>query len=813
MNQVSIAIESARPGLSSFIQPSGRVESYDQGRLMSVRRVKLDDGTEERRSRIKMRAKTTIELHSTIYGRAHQVRAGVINHSPSGLNHQMINAYGMPDVEKVQRYFRNTIQDDQAKMSRINRITTQFVATDTYENYTALFFSMRSLAWTLECTERCTTVMKTFRVPEVLLAPMERQLTEADYWFRAGQIMQGQCGYTAAYGFQPFGDLSAGALNAIVPRKKDGARFVQARVWVCPEYIDGHSTITSRRYREAGFVNRHYLYNEICKSNIIDPDLLVGSTNAMPDKTAEAAELYFAHQYFVRGEGLTAKDIWVLAQCIYARRRHTPFLCDQNVDLGKESERTLFVGIDTESVREMLEYAQGSELGPGLVPPCMSYTYDDVMDTLYKFVAIHRCYDDSVLAMNLFDNYVAQPLSTTVEGHIYFNIPWITDLPKLGMRRAAVAIMLADQPALIAPSAYDTHHSFTGITRVQTSISVAVNHLWYWGEYLYIAGRLNWDQTINELTRGKAHDMQVDRWQASVISAMVGQKQPTSPFYGVGTRFRYSFDKCFGAPRIEMDNIPDSRELNMTSDGIMAQGIHCRIFKYTVPPPNAGFIIGLDGTLLTNTPYGARFTITKPRTQLGRNNLVKRVSRANAWALGVSGRWNGYDVKYSDGSVQRRSEALVMFAANEDSIAPPPVFDPDVEMLNEHAIYGTIEREHVFGELPTDSLEEDGQREFIWNNDKIGLMAEFSRRSYESVSLGATGRRSQALMARVQFDKEFLLAVNAEYQPESADFRLEQVMAGLVPDQGQQNPDPMEQEGGLDAHAEAEAQEDEEDAE
>lgn len=134
-NQASLSsvLEDYRPGLLGIIKPNGKVQRYDDRALMIMRLVELADQSERPR-RLRMRSKTSIEVHGTMYGREHTVRTSVKHHSPSGINKDYLLADRGINVCAIQKMFRNSVTDEQASLTTLNRITTSFINSENVEN-------------------------------------------------------------------------------------------------------------------------------------------------------------------------------------------------------------------------------------------------------------------------------------------------------------------------------------------------------------------------------------------------------------------------------------------------------------------------------------------------------------------------------------------------------------------------------------------------------------------------------------------------------------------------------------------------------
>lgn len=764
MNSLSLLLNTHRPGLTEILEPCGNVSSMPRGKILAMRHIMLNDTTADRNLRIKVRSGTRMECKGTVYGRNHRTRTEGKHHSPSGLNIEMVNAMGELDVSKLQYHFRNVITNENARMARINQITTQFTTMDTYENYTALGFSFLSLAWTIEAASLIPMERKSYHVPENLLGGtgLRSDKRDLDYEVAVHETAKGQFGFSSNIGGSALGDFSDWGER----RGPDDNMLRQADFWMVDAYDDGHTKIDECRFKTAGFVNRRFLANNYFRDVILDSDVVHGHTRAYPDDDADIASVLYRKKYFVRREGMTLKDIAALLLALYHRKRHTPFLCDQEVNLAKPTDNIVFIGCTTDEIQA--DIALINERGI-----CEQLTFDDVIMAMHRFCALHRCYDDFSNAMVLFDNFVAQPDPDTVEAHTYFAVQWQTDLPELGMRRAALAILLAGQAASITPMSMDHLRQWKGNHRAHIIISMAVNTLWFWGEYLYVARHLEWDDAAADLQNGKDHEMNIQLWQSTLLSGMLGQKQPVSFFDNTGTRFRHALEKNFGVKTIPISNRPDSREMSMVFSIVTLGDATTLHPKYTVPPACTAMMLGVGGSLVSGTPYAPQFDVLHPEKQRVNRQIAAQTSRENIWAIGVSGRFLGYDVRYSDGSLHLPGQHLVMFAPNSDEIAPPPVFDSTFGFSRPHILFGVSYREHVFGESPLEYLPTNEIRTFTWRLGKSVLKAAPNRRAMDSQMIGGRGHLGSTLFTRVVIEREYIGMVMSEHILSEGDFRVE----------------------------------------
>lgn len=354
--------------------------------------------------------------------------------------------------------------------------------------------------------------------------------------------------------------------------------------------------------------------------------------------------------------------------------------------------------------------------------PYQTVDFRVVWKTFQKFVATHRCHGDFLSGLRLFDNYISQPLPTTVEAHVYFRIEWVTDLPVLGMRRAMLAVLVGGAPAYIFPEPFAVIRSLADNHHITLGVSQYINHLWYWGEYFY-AMRAAKDEVLNDII-----DMNVQYRLSSVFSEMLGVKRPVAPFFAVGTRFRHCFESNFGIECTAIDiAVVKNRELDKTSTADQIEGIPIRRWNYTVPPSGVGMLIGSAGSLIAGTPYGPVVEATRPEVSRGRRRLIYRSTYLNTWTPGLVDRWNGYDHKYSDGTNLIRDQHLVMWTNNHDMLALPPVYDHRQELGATYVCHGSVERDRVFGFQAYDMLLPGVKRTSLWKTGPGTIKERFDR--------------------------------------------------------------------------------------
>lgn len=761
-----------RPGLQSLVSPTGEAKTYPDGEILLLRNVQLRD-TSEAAMRIKVRRTARVEVKGTIYGRSHRVRLTQKEHSPSGLNVALINAEGVPDFEKIHNLVRHSVTNDLARAARVNDIAIRFVAENTYENYTSLLFNLCALSWVAERHQKASRHILNIKISNECLpselTPVDRR--EEVYWALVDRICTGNCGYKRVPFTYPIGNWE----EAISHGKEDGnkSKIFNIKCWRVDDYSDGHTVIDSKRFVEFGFKHRHFLVNEGFRDYDFDNQNAYGRKQGYYDDDVATAEMVFKRKFLVRAEGMTSRDMGIIMLAIYCRKRYTPFLCDQDNILATGADKITWIGEESSAVRSRLDqFANSGRL---------RFSSADVRSAMHKFIALHRCYDDAMNGFRLFDNFVAQPLPTTVEGHLWSNHEWTTDLPVLGMRRAGLAMMVSETAALITPDALDIASKMVNRMSVQQGVGLMVNYLWFWGEYFYVAQQAQHDEMVSSMVGGKFKEMDPKIWQAGILSAMVGQRQPVSPFTHVGTRMTYSNDSNFNNRDLLVNQDSGGRELSILSETRVNEGEIFLRFKVFVPPSSPAAIMGCAGPLLRGTPYDPVLQINAAATQRLATGMYKETDWMNLWKCGVIQRWNGWDLRYCEGNNVDRDRCAVMFASNEDMIALPPVIDGDAAILRPYVIFRSDERNHNYGEHIFDKMQDGSTRSMVWNLGAATMKEHGVRRSEDATLYTGGGSRINMVYERVILDRQYTVMVMADYDKESGDFRYELTRTGEVP--------------------------------
>jgi len=111
-------------------------------------------------------------------------------------------------------------------------------------------------------------------------------------------------------------------------------------------------------------------------------------------------------------------------------------------------------------------------------------------------------------------------------------------------------------------------------------------------------------------------------------------------------------------------------------------------------PSGVALITGLGGSLMAGTPYSSVFSINPAVHQYYKGRYRKAYNYNDLWANGVVSRWQGYTVNYTH---PLRNGTHRIFAANDVSIAMPPVTPATLDMPVSYQLEFIEERYNSFG--------------------------------------------------------------------------------------------------------------------
>lgn len=748
------------PGYGDRVEENGVPKKFPKGRVLFTQHVSLVDLEEDRFERMRMRRPAVVESKATVYGRKHTLNPGLREHSPSGISKKFINADGTFAMNMIHEEIKKAVTNDQARMTRMNKIVNNFVTADSYENYCAMLFSMLSLAWTILMTKKTTKVKRTLNLNKVAIP--EEMPTLGEYKNLFSRACEGVVGLPKLFnpnsvmGFEQFANLMD---------KPQEHVLWETEVWMCPGYDDGHVKISRSRFEKAGFVNQMFLAGDHWQRPV-DPTLFVGSSDAFYD--GPGTDNIFNNKYFVRSETMTPRDFAAIYLATFERHRATPFLCDQ--DVKNPSGSIVYVGLTS---------AEAVEMSQDVMNVMPHLTYESVIETWHKFVAIHRVYDDATVALRLFNNFIVQHDPDTVEAHAWFDMEWYTMMPQLGMRRAALAMFLDEGAAFISPESVDMIAAMKRYNIVQMSASHVVNSTWFWGEYLWLTTNTSTVRACQDLIAGKMHAADYQTWQATVRSGVTAIAQPVAYFKQTGTMMRYCNDTNFGVDHLFVDEISgELRQLHLNADFVQVGDRHRLDWLRTIPPSGQEVILGFTGDLMQNCPYRAQFGYTKPEREESLRAWTYRMEYNDLWALNAVSRWQGYDVRYSDGGSNIDEECIVSYAANDVSLPPPPEFRTTARFLHKFDILRVYERDHVFGSNPWECVGQRKERRFQWKVGKLTMTEDATRRGNPAMMTILAPTATGRVYEKIQLESQYIAQVLSKYNPDEADFRLALIMVG-----------------------------------
>jgi hypothetical protein len=106
-------------------------------------------------------------------------------------------------------------------------------------------------------------------------------------------------------------------------------------------------------------------------------------------------------------------------------------------------------------------------------------------------------------------------------------------------------------------------------------------------------------------------------------------------------------------------------------------------------------VTGLAGELVKGTPYANQFSIDPFELETTkRGKTTRRTNYFNLWAMNVVSRWNGYDIHYRPTGA---NFDLISYAANDASLAVPPMTLINTEFEHDYEVGQIEQRECIYG--------------------------------------------------------------------------------------------------------------------
>nr|QIP68075.1 coat protein [Erysiphales associated totivirus 17] len=743
-----------------FVGDRERPVAKEVGVNLSVDQlVEFRDLTSER---VCLRNTTTLTSTYTVYGPACRWTMSGKQHSTFGLSPAYLHENGAIKEDKLLEDLFKMSPDVEINRYRLNRRFNTYLDGEWYENATALFVALYKRLWLTRFVEKVTT--NEYEVDfypgdiancksldsffSVVRAKLESMSHEVGFSLMDSDIQKWA---TVLY-------TKSGSLPAATLKSKDGKEVrnpkysevfhtFRARYWTKYSYDDGHSKSGKKFLSEAGFGEKGFKVPADLTYCQNDGEYLFKHAMPWDGMDDKAIDRLGRVKYHLNCDGLDGRLVALLNNIMSQGERMTPFLCDQDFNLG--------IGEGTVAIYNVRkEPLAGS----------FNYSSRDVQMIISRMINNHRYYEEARSAYLLFNNWLAQPSTETMESHWWVLLSRTMNVPKLGLMRAAFPVLLSVTGVKITNQAMTCANAMLADNDVHLFQSGACNALWFWGEYLAIHNGKNVATVIKQMSHMSETALDTGARSVAMMSAVLGKTVPTPVFSSAYT--------TLSAPLMEqgrrvvhfghIDSVQNKKYGYTTTDKTTV------IANTIVAPGAVATVLGLNGSLIQGTPISGNFIVRGAQFSVDmRGKRKKYLSYLDLWCSGVVARWQGYDLQYSD---YNSASSMVMYASNDTGIAVPPVLQPEDDMTGLYKVGRVEERNHVFG---TDFVSYwNLDKHFFWSVTHHKALSSPSRKSSEIEGGNDGFVIARHALVHVESRPDYMTALVATYDPHVSGFQV-----------------------------------------
>nr|ATO91010.1 putative capsid protein [Puccinia striiformis totivirus 3] len=699
----------------------------------------------------RMRNATPCVSKGTIYGIASEWDLMVYSHSYYGMNKAVLDSNGSPNPAAVIKHLREINTSIDLKEPRLNKLFNYAVAEDFYDNATSLLVTLLVKYYTLEFDSRQnvsdhTKVLSREQVTAITTAPVDQQASKFANALRTGLDGVGVGAHEVAL------ETKVPELRQWLADSQDNEYRLKLKVWSMYGYDDGHSTSGSHFGDHFGFVNgkfmRPYKFDWLQhnaehihpeKPGLADSDALI-----------EALGAWKGHLNLTN---MTEDEVMIIDWALKGNKRRTPFLIDQDIDLGVRGEtiRAVYTG----------------RLG-GMNK---KITAKMIMSIYNKMVKSHRWYEESLAAKNLLKYWVCQPATETVESHWWTYVPRKMVLPALGLKRAIFQCFLDGEAVSLTATALDDYKDATSTMHSDMlAPSMLSNTAWYWGEFMARNNAMDVYDLHRRLLQDDDTSIRADLRADAMMSAILGTGVRKALFPGTCTYIPFGLSNHFGIHvRFGTVNLTEVREY-----GYENNRNHLIVHKL-VAPSGVAMITGLPGTLQNSTPYGTVFSTNPMVKKYDNGNWRDAMNVNDVWAHGTVARWNGYDLEYNH---PKHNGRHTIYAANDVKVAMPPVPPTEDSNPESYLLRGVFTRKYGFGSSFQWVM--DRCLTFRWARTQTYMLDSPEWRSppayvHDIPALLGIRMTSSPLSA-----SEYVNAMICKFEPQTGGFHIDWAQVGVV---------------------------------
>nr|WMV64387.1 putative capsid protein [Uromyces fabae virus] len=705
----------------------------------------------------RMRGTTASLCTGTIFGKSQLFEIAGRKQSIFGLNRECINRDGFPNSALVAKYLRETAPSTEIKEQRINLFENVLLAEDFYDNPTSLIACILIKIQKLRMFKRMTSHP---HIIQISLSVARRIMGLDDYNYQVKCLIEAIKTGPSACGtsihdkgiYDILENLIRWTRSQSADTSDDKNKFFEfaTNVWHCYSYDDGHSKSGPTFGNVFDFVDNKYLVPSEFNTVTCDGERLCHDVKSEIPITDGAIKNLKSYQFWLNGTNLTQLELKLLEEVLHGNHRNTPFLIDQDLDLG--------VSVGTVAV-------VGSPIRDG-----RPVTYDDrdLVNLLHKLVTTHRWHEDSLNARRLLTPWYAQPGTETVEAHWWVNITRVLRLPTLGLKRAAIPCLLLGSAVCTSVDAIAEYDQVISSNDLCVVESVIYNTAWYWGEYMMIHNAKDTHEMLRNFRLNIRDDLPDNIRANALVSSILGEDLSVCNYEGFYTYIEGSLAEHYNK-FISFGQIDISHYLEY---GYEHQH---RLLKlsHLVTPGCVALITGRAGSLLQGTPYHSQFTIHPLVHKRKYGGIQRALNYSDLWAYGVVARWNGHDVHYSH---PLSNGEHVSYAPNNVNIAMPPVTPRTLTEAASYNLLSVRDREYNWGDDFYLRLEH--HQAFHWTSDRVEVLDRPEWRaavaSYDDFTMPTPRSYTQAS----DMVKDVLARLSVKFDLLAPGFHVERLTAG-----------------------------------
>nr|UMQ74230.1 capsid protein [Helianthus annus leaf-associated totivirus 9] len=634
---------------------------------------------------------TKVISQGTVFGKRSVFQTDFSCHSYYGMNPQYLNDVGVPNCAAISKRLREIVPSTELKEQRLNNFINSTIVSDFYDNSTTLLVVMLQKLQLLKIMNKMATKKHVYKLnvhscAQIYNSDVDKVFNNILNFLNTGSFRMGATKndmhiYTIAERLQRnFRQLPPKEVKlpdgTTIPND-DYESFVfefEVAYWEMYSYDDGHSKSGLSFGDVVNMVDgRFKVPTEINKSSNYSTTMICPSDGNIP-VSDDSIKSYSRAKYFVNCSGLSQEEMTLLGVMFNGNKRSTPFLIDQDIDLGITPQCKVYA------------IKKGAEL---LDMPDITYTEDMIKSLITKLVVTHKWYEELKAAYTALKYWVVQPATETVESHWWLGVNRTLSLPYLGLRRAILPMLLEGDGAEISRDALNIAKLVVGKNDDLFFESMIANATWYWGEYLNQYNSTSLKSLFHKYDNDYFDTLRPHERADALSSAVLGVGVPRPVFSEMGTFFTHGLKSHykdvvkFGT--IKIDHM-DEYGYTVSNTNIFANTLVC--------PSCTGLVTGLGGSLLNGTPYHSIFKINPTVKRNLRSKLVQGYNYYDLWAYGVVQRWQGYDVYYKHPKANGKHK---VYAANNVSVAMPPVNPLTMDEVLPYEMLQDQEREHGFG--------------------------------------------------------------------------------------------------------------------